>query len=197
MLPPTVRIKLSTEAAGTAAITPVVMRDIPTRELVEQMLCLTGKDPQRIAGLLRRGTLVRGGSRYRWQGWDADPANLEALLATFPDPDPGRPFDAPLCIRAILREGSRTVELTAEAGRKRRVFRRDCFWDVLMRVAAASPPRYAGYSYGERADRYLADLTLEQLAELHAAAGRLAHTSLRSHVMAAAFDSVELYATRD
>jgi hypothetical protein len=47
-LPPTFRVKISSEDAGMA-ITPVVSRDMPLQELVLCILGVTGKDPVSIA----------------------------------------------------------------------------------------------------------------------------------------------------
>src|SRR5579859_6103389 len=102
-LPPTVRVKLSSEVAESISITPVVIREIPIRELIEHMLGITGKDVPRLHELLRRGTLVSGASRFRWVGWDADHEAIRELLGDFPDPDPKRPFSPELCFRAALR----------------------------------------------------------------------------------------------
>ena len=43
-LPATVRVKLSSEAAESISLTPVVVQELPIRELVEHMLGVTGKD---------------------------------------------------------------------------------------------------------------------------------------------------------
>src|SRR5712691_6113337 len=110
-LPETIRIKLSSEVAESISITPVVVRDIPTRELIEHMLGITGKDAPRLHELLLRGTLVSGASRFRWAGWDADQEAIQSALATFPDPDPRRPFSAELCVRAALRARGRRIEI--------------------------------------------------------------------------------------
>src|SRR5438445_12044335 len=91
-LPDSVRVKLSSEVADSISITPVVVQNIPIRELVEHMLGVTGKDTPRLHELLLRGTLVSGASRFRWSGWAADHTDIEALLTTFPDRDPLRPF---------------------------------------------------------------------------------------------------------
>ena len=93
-LPSSVRVKLSSEVAESISITPVVVRDIPVRELIEHMIGITGKDEARVHELLLRGTLVSGASRFRWAGWDADPEAIRETLASFPDPDPGRRFAA-------------------------------------------------------------------------------------------------------
>ena len=83
-LPETVRVKLSSEAAGYVSITPVVVREMSTRELVEHMIAITGKNEARVRDLLLRGTLVSGASRFRWTGWEADAQEVVSLLATFP-----------------------------------------------------------------------------------------------------------------
>ena len=59
-LPETVRVKLSSEAADYVSLTPVVVQELPLRELVEHMLGITGKDEARVRDLLLRGTLVSG-----------------------------------------------------------------------------------------------------------------------------------------
>ena len=133
-LPPTVRVKLSSEAAESISITPVVVQEMPVRELVEYMLGVTGKDEARIRELLLRGTLVSGASRFRWAGWDAELEDLRELLATFPDPDPSRRFAAANCTRATLRGGRQPIEISREAGTRKGLFQRQSFWDALMKV---------------------------------------------------------------
>src|SRR6478752_3963414 len=110
-LPDRIRVKLSSEAAESISITPVVAREMPLRELVEYMLGVTGKDEGRIRELLLRGTLVSGASRFRWVGWETEPQALRDLLATFPDPEPERPFAPERCVRAILRGGRQAIEM--------------------------------------------------------------------------------------
>src|SRR5947209_1270577 len=101
-LPDRIHVKLSSEAAESISITPVIVREMPLRELVEYMLGVTGKDEARVRELLLRGTLVSGASRFRWSGWEADAPSIAELLRTFPDPEPGRPFAPARCVRAIL-----------------------------------------------------------------------------------------------
>ncbi len=43
-LPPTIRVKLSSEAADSISLTPVVVQELPVRDLIEHMLGVTGKD---------------------------------------------------------------------------------------------------------------------------------------------------------
>jgi hypothetical protein len=195
-LPETVQVKLSSEAAEAISLTPVVVQNIATRELIEHMLGVTGKDEQRIREILIRGTLVSGASRFRWAGWEADADSIRALLATFPDPDPARAFLRDRCIRAILRSSRTSIEIPRSVGGQARFFRRSSFWDVLMEVASASGLHYAGYSYRERADRYTGEITADELRRLRAGSGLVRYTSLRDQVRTVPFASIELYVER-
>src|SRR3954447_16357494 len=114
-LPQTVRVKLSSEAAEAISITRVVVQDMPMRDLMDHILGVTGKDQARIGELLRRGSLVSGASRFRWEGWEADTDALRELLARFPDPDPARVFARARCVRAVLQGDRRPIELAREA----------------------------------------------------------------------------------
>lgn len=195
-LPATVRIKLSSEAAESISITPVVIREIAIRELVEHMLGVTGKDEPRLRELLLRGTLVTGASRFRWTGWDADGASIRELLATFPDPDPKRPFAPALCTRVALRGPARRVEIPREIGQRKPLFRRESFWDMLMSVAVASETQYVDYSYRERADCYSAALSLAGLEKLRLGAKLLKYSTLEQQICHSPLDTLNLFATR-
>ena len=63
-LPPTVRVKLSSEAAEAISLTPVVVQELAIRDLIEHVLGVAGKDEARLCEILLRGTLVSGGSRF-------------------------------------------------------------------------------------------------------------------------------------
>ena len=199
-LPATVRVKLSSEAAGAISLTPVVVEELAIRDLVEHLLGVAGKDEPRLREILLRGTLVVGGSRFRWAGVEADPIALREVLATFPDPDPTRPFEPAQCIHATLRGGRHTVIIPKEIAAGRRglgaIFRRATFWDLLMELAAATTPVYAGYSYRERADRYVAELKLEHAARLRAAGSLIRYNTLRSRVQSTVFVQAELLVRR-
>lgn len=196
-LPETVRVRLSSEDAGAISLTPVVVQELPLRELVEHMLPLAGKDIARIREILLRGTLVSGGSRFRWNGRVVEEAALRDLLATFPDPDPARAFDAARCVHAVLRGGPLAVEVPREAGSRTPRFHRDAsFWEVLMEIAAAAAPRYSGYSYRQRADRFDVPLSRETAGRLRNAAAGVIYSTLRERIRAAEFLSLELYIER-
>ncbi len=196
-LPPTVRVKLSSEAAESISITPVVVQEMPVRELVEYMLGVTGKDDVRIRELLLRGSLVSGASRFRWTGWAAVLEDLRELLATFPDPDPSRRFAAANCTHVTLRGGRQPIEISREAGTRKGLFQRQSFWDALMQVTLAAVPVYSGYSYRERSDRYLREFTPAELGQLRTASGMVRYTTLSDQIRTLAFTQAELYAKRE
>ena len=189
-------MKLSSEQAGAISITPVVVQELAMRELAEHVLGIAGKDEARVREILRRGTLVSGASRFRWEGWEADPAALVELLASFPDPDPGRAFAPERCLRAVLRGGRRAVEIPRETVSGKSLFRRAAFWDVLMEVAAGGAPAYGGYSYRLRADRYLRDFSVAETERLRAASGAVRYSTLGEQIRTAGFSAAELYVTR-
>jgi hypothetical protein len=195
-LPETIRVKLSSEAAESIALTPVVVQEMAVRELIEHVLGVTGKDEARIRDLLIRGTLVSGASRFRWAGWEAEAEGLAKLLATFPDPDPNRVFAPASCVRAILRGGRQTIDITREAGARRGMFQRRSFWDDLMAVAGEAPPEYVGYSYRDRADRYQRDFTHAETERLRGVCRGLRYSTLRDQVQSVAFTHAELLVKR-
>jgi len=195
-LPPTVRVKLSSEAAEGISITPVVVQDMPLRELVEHMLGVTGKSEERVRELLRRGTLVSGASRFRWTGWEAEAEGLRELLATFPANDPARPFRHERCVRAVLQGGRQAIHIAREAGARKAWLRKTSFWDVLMELAVAGEIRYLHYSYKERADCYRLDMPLDTAAKLRAASEAVRYSSLREQIQSGAFAWAELYVER-
>ena len=192
-LPPEVRVKISSEAAGSIAMTQVSQRDLPIRDLVEQALGATGKDVPRIQEILRRGTLVSGESRLRWAGFETSAADLAPVLATFPDPDPARPFDATHCFHVQLVAGSERLDLAKAVGARRRLFRRRSLWDALMQLGR---PEYVGYSYKLRCDHYRLHLDIRALASLQSAASLLPYKETSRRIALTGFDAVELFARR-
>jgi hypothetical protein len=195
-LPETVRVKLSSEAAGSISITPVVVRDMATRELVELMLGITGKDAGRVRELMMRGTLVSGASRFRWSGWDPGLPALQELLATFPDSDPRLPFSVERCVRAVFHGGRAIVDVPRDAGQRHRFLRRNSLWDRLMALVAAMPVEYVDYSYRDRADRYRLAISAELSQALRASASMAAYTTLASQLQECQFETLELFVER-
>ena len=181
-LPETIRVKLSSEEAGGVSITPVVVREMPLRDLVELMLDLTGKNAARLRELLLSGTLVSGASRFRWAALEAGVESLEALLATFPDPEPERPFAPERCVRVRIEGPGLRGDIPREALAKRRILRRGSFWDILVDVAAEAGLHYAGYSYRERADRYVLEIPPAQLERIQESARLLRYSTLEAQM---------------
>ncbi|MGB7761942.1 MAG: hypothetical protein WBL61_19060 [Bryobacteraceae bacterium] len=195
-LPATVRVKLSSEAAGAIAITPVVVQELPIRELVGHMLAVAGKDEARLREILLRGSLTIGASRLRWAGWETDRESLRELLEAFPDPDPTLVFAPGRCTRAVLSGGRQPIEIGREAASSGGLFRRGGFWEELMEMVNGSEPVYAGYSYRDAADRYRCLLTAGTCARLRAAAQSLRHSTLRARIQSEPFAVVEVYTER-
>ncbi len=162
---------------------------------MEHMLAVTGKDEARIREILRRGTLVSGASRFRWTGWDAEVDGLRELLAGFPDPDPSRPFSPARCIRVVLR-GRQSVEIGRETASRKGLFQRRTFWDGLMEAVGGEAPSYVGYSYRDRADRYVRVLSVDEARRIQEAAGRTKFSGLRDRVESAGFAQAELFVER-
>ena len=195
-LPPTVRVKLSSEAAEAISLTPVVVQELPIRELIEHILGLAAKDENRIRDILLRGTLVTGASRFRWAGWQVDTEALRELLTTFPDADPQIRFAGERCTRAVLRGGRQNIEIPRQVGERKGVFRRESFWDLLMEVAGEAEAEYHGYSYRERADRFVRQLSPGETDRVREASSRVKFSTLRDQIGTGGFTSLELYATR-
>jgi hypothetical protein len=196
-LPESIRVKLSSEAAGYISVTQVVVQEMLVRDLVELMLGLTGKDAVRLRELLLRGTLVSGGTRFRWTGWEAEIAAIESLLATFPDPEPERAFSAERAICAVLRGRGCRIEVTREAGTPRRFSRGRSFWAVLMELAAAGAPRYVEYSHQRRADCYRLEPAPAAATVLRENAGALKYSTLEAQVRQAVVESIDFYVARE
>jgi len=195
-LPEIVRVKLSSEAAESISLTPVVVREMAVRELLEEILGVAGKDQPRVREVLLRGTLVSGASRFRWNGWAAEAEDLRALLATFPDAEPDRPFAPHGCIRAVLRGGRLAIELPREALGRKSLFQRTSFWETFLAIVAEAPCGYAGYSYRDRADRYRREFSLVETQKVRTAAQSVKFSTLRDQIASAGFASAELFATR-
>ena len=196
----TIRVKLSSEAAEYVSITPVVVQEMPVHDLVEHMLGITGKDEARVRDLLLRGTLVSGASRFRWTGWEAQPESIRALLATFPDADPSRPFNAAPCKRVVLRGPRQPIGIPRDIGVTRgvwaRIVRRRTFWDLLMEIASAGKPQYSGYSYRDRADVYQLALGHADVQRIHEGARLVPYTALQSQIHTVPVEAAEFYVVR-
>jgi len=196
VLPATVRVKLSSEEAAWCSVTPVVIREMPLAELVELMLGATGKNLERIHDLLRRGSFVSGATRFRWSGFEADPAALAGLLNGFPDPEPARPFLAARCVRFELKGPYCRIEIAREPGQHRRWLEKSNFWDQMLKLASAGELEYVEYSYKDRADRYRLKLTTAAAEQVRGYARLLPAGGLASRIRSAQIDCVDFFVPR-
>jgi len=194
--PEIVTVKISSEAAEYLSLTPVVVEQMPLAALVELILGATGKSLARVCEVLRRGVLVAGASRFRWQGWDPDAESIRRQLDAFPNSDPSRAFRQDQCVRVALCGARCRIEITRETGAERTWLRRRSFWDALLRVASAARPRYVEYSYKYKADWFRFDLNEETAAVLRDAASLLRYSALRARIGASVVEWVELLAER-
>lgn len=181
-LPEKIPVRYTEEEAGYVSFRPMVRQTFNLHELLDMVLSVTGKDAGRIRQILRSGTVVFHFYRYWWQGFETTEAELNPLLAPFPDPDPTRPFRVEECAVALIEDSATPPRLLVEVDRaivsRRSVFRRRSFWDALLSAATGSALGYQGYSYARRGDVYRFELTEEQRASLTNAARR-APRSLR------------------
>lgn len=194
--PERIQTKISSEAAGSISIAPVVRQEMSAAELIETIVPVTGKDAGRVREVLRQGTVVSGASRFRWAPIEALPEEVARALEAFPDPRPDRPFDASRCVHARLTGGRAAIDLDREAASRRRWLSRRSFWQILMQTAAGLPFTYQNYSYSERADVYHCELPLEAARTLRNHARLLRYSSLEMAVRDYSYDKLELWAER-
>ena len=193
--PETILVKYSEEEAEFISMRPLVRQTFRPAELVDMIVAVTGKDPQRVQQILRGGTVVFHSYRYWWQGFDAEPEKLANLLARYPDANPARAFRPEDCTEAILESGAasaadamsrsaiprHSLRLRREDASRKRLFRTRSLWDVLMDLTRPHPPAYREYSYALRADIYISQPDAAQLARLAHEAARYSTRSLRPH----------------
>jgi hypothetical protein len=173
-LPDRIPIRYTEEEAGYVSFRPVVRQAFSLHELLDMILSVTGKDPQRVRQILRSGTVVFHFYRYWWQGFEIAEAELPPLLAQFPDADPSRSFRSGDCTVALIEDNAvpprPVIEIERSAASHHGLFRRRIFWDALLAPAASGSINYQGYSYSRRGDLYRVEITVEQRAILAAAA---------------------------
>lgn len=195
-IPDSIQVKLISDAAGMVAITPVVVQEMTAQEVLDLIVGKLGKQRDRVRNTLRAGTLVRGGSRYRWEGLDPTPEELDELLAAFPDPDPERVFREDLCSLVVMRfQSGQSVELEPEALARHKLLR-PSFWEALCDLVRESPPTYEDYSHQERADRFRLRPDRQALATIDKAAALLVHHQLANRLLAQDLTAIDFFLPR-
>src|SRR5215469_16059056 len=141
-LPETIPVKYTEEEAGAISMRPVMRQTFRAPELVDMIVGIAGKDSQRVRQILRSGTVVFHSYRYWWQGFEADLAALDEILAHYPADDPARPFEPENCTAVIVEAGNPApralLRIRREDAGRRRLLRTRSFWDALMALARQS-----------------------------------------------------------
>lgn len=185
-LPETIPVRFTEEEAEYVSIRPVRRQIFKLRELVDMILCVTGRDLFRVQQILRTGTVVFHFYRYWWQGFETDAAELSAVLAEFPADDPSRAFRADACTIILLEsavKGRQALEIKKEDVNRKSLFASRSFWDCLLSLADPSQEiKYRGYSFSRRADLYRVELNAEQSANLQRNAEKFGSRALRGAV---------------
>ena len=178
-------------------MTAVRRVDMPLEELTSKILGLCGKNPRRVKDILERGTLVSGDSRFRWMPVSLATAELDALLGRFPNHEPGRAFDAAACKLMRFCGPGGNFEISREAGRQKKVFRRRAFWGEALAEIELLSPLCERYSYSGQADVFAAALTPRTLARLRPLGKLLRFSALESHVRRLDATRVVLHVSRE
>lgn len=188
---------MSSESAGYVTTSAVARLDLPVEELASKILGACGKNQDRVARILARGSLVSGDARYRWMPLEVPPEDLTALLARFPDHDPRRAFQRESCVRMAFRGQRGPIEITREVGRQKRLFRRKAFWDEALDLIQPLSPRCERYSYSDKADVFTVQLNATALERLRRLGALLRFSSLDAQIRSLRSGQVMLYARRE
>jgi hypothetical protein len=185
-LPETIPVRFTEEEAEYVSIRPVRRQTFKLRELVDMVLCVTGRDLPRVQQILRTGTVVFHFYRYWWQGFETDAAEISAVLAEFPADDPSRAFSANECAVVVLEcavKGRASLDVKKSDADHKSLFASRSFWDCLLGLAeGAQETKYGGYCFARRADLYRVELNGEQVARLQNDAAKFASRALRGAI---------------
>ncbi len=163
-------MRFTEEDAGYVTVRPVVKQTFRLAELTDMVVRVTGKNASRVQQIFRAGTVVYNGYRYWWDGFASKEDEVTGLLALFPDDDPARVFN-PAEVTAVSLEigGGAQRSLVGIARREasaKKLFHQRNPWEILLKAAQDSTPRYEKYSHAERADVYRVHLPFEMAASL-------------------------------
>ena len=169
-LPETIAVRFTEEDAGYVTVRPVVKQSFRLAELADMVVSVSGKNGPRVRQIFRAGTVVYNGYRYWWDGFDSNENEIAGLLAPFPDDDPSLHFNPAKVTSVSLEIGGGTqrslVRITRREGSAKRLLYKRNPWEILLKAAQDSTPRYENYSHAERADVYRVHLSPEMAASL-------------------------------
>lgn len=182
-LPEQIPVRYTEEEAGYVSMRPVVKQTFRLAELADMVVSVAGKDASRVQQILCTGTIVYHGYRYSWEGITAEHAEIEALLAPFPDDDPNRLFEPEKATAVLLEIGGgvqrHVVEILREEASERKFLGKLSPWAVLVQSAGSLTARYEKYSHARRADLFRISLPYEKSQALLAAMREAAPRGLR------------------
>jgi hypothetical protein len=182
-LPQQIPLRYCDEGAGYLSMSPVVKQTFQLQELADLVVSVVGKDPTRVQQIFRTGSVSYNGYRYAWDPLNAPLPDFESLLSQFPEDDPSQSFNPSHAIAVLFEVGGGTQRTTVEVTRKeaadKKLFAQFTPWDLLLQLAAASPPRYEKYSYARRADLFRLTLPYDRAQQLLAALLDAAPRALR------------------
>jgi len=163
-------MRFTEEDAGYVTVRPVVKQTFRLADLTDMVVRVTGKNASRVQQIFRAGTVVYNGYRYWWDGFASKEDEVAGLLALFPDDDPARVFN-PAEVTAVSLEigGGAQRSLVGIARREasaKKLFHQRNPWEILLKAAQDSTPRYEKYSHAESADVYRVHLPFEMAASL-------------------------------
>jgi hypothetical protein len=169
-LPETIAMRFTEEDAGYVTVRPVVKQTFRLAELADMVLSVTGKNASRVQQIFSAGAVVYNGYRYWWDGFASNEDEITGLLALFPDDDPARLFNSAEATAVSLESGGGAqrslVGIARREGSAKKLFRKRSPWEILLKAAQDSTPRYEKYSYAERADVYRVHFSFELAASL-------------------------------
>ena len=169
-LPETIAMRFTEEDAGYVTVRPVVKQTFRLAELTDMVVSVTGKNASRVQQIFRAGTVVYNGYRYWWDGFASKEDEVTGLLALFPDDDPARVFNPAEVTTVSLEIGGGTQRSLIGIARRealaKKLFHHRNPWEILLKAAQDSTPRYEKYSHAERADVYRVHLSFEMAASL-------------------------------
>ncbi len=169
-LPETIAMRFTEEDAGYVTVRPVVKQTFRLAELTDMVVSVTGKNASRVQQIFRAGTVVYNGYRYWWDGFASKEDEVTGLLALFPDDDPARVFNPAEVTAVSLEIGGGTqrslVGIARREASAKKLFHQRNPWEILLKAAQDSTPRYEKYSHAERADVYRVHLPFEMAASL-------------------------------
>src|SRR5271165_455205 len=169
-LPEQILVRYTEADAGYVSVRPVVTQNFRLSELADMVVSTTGKDVARVQKIFVSGAVIYNGYRYWWEGFPAELAEVEALLAGFPDDDASRLFEPAQAVAALFEIGGgaqrRMVEIQRKEASEKKLFGKNTPWDLLLENIAPFPARYENYSHARRADLFRVSLPYSNAQEL-------------------------------